>query len=228
MTTCTFTHPIDSTPDIPTRRSDRPVLALAAALVSGLLLNSVVPALAAEASSGPEAAVPSAPAPAAPAGNPSDEPGKLRHLAPTEAASVLGRPVRGPDGHDVGRIVDVLVDQAGHPRAAVIDFGGFLGVGSRKVAVDWHLLHFTPGDTDKPTTLDLTTDQIKAAPEYKSGTANPTIVAAPSSPSHPAGSAASAQPPGGQGASGQPPGGPAAPELKAGGTVTAPPAAGSR
>src|ERR1700731_1029602 len=79
-----------------------------------------------------------------PAPNASEESSKLQNLAPAEAASVLGRPVRGPDGHDVGRIVDVLVDQAGHPRAAVIDFGGFMGVGSRKIAVDWHLLHFTP------------------------------------------------------------------------------------
>src|SRR6266849_2785320 len=37
---------------------------------------------------------------------------------------------------------DVLVDRSGIVRAAVIDFGGFLGVGSRKIVVDWNALHF--------------------------------------------------------------------------------------
>jgi hypothetical protein len=40
---------------------------------------------------------------------------------------------------DMGRIVDVIVDRSGQVRAAVIDFGGFLGVGSRKIAVDWNM-----------------------------------------------------------------------------------------
>jgi len=41
----------------------------------------------------------------------------------------------------------VVVDRSGQVRAAVIDFGGFLGVGSRKIAVDWDALSFPrPGD----------------------------------------------------------------------------------
>ena len=40
----------------------------------------------------------------------------------------------------MGRIVDVIVNRSGQVRAAIIDFGGFLGVGSRKVAVEWSAL----------------------------------------------------------------------------------------
>src|SRR5258705_86425 len=47
-----------------------------------------------------------------------------------EATSILGRQVHDPAGHVVGRIVDVLVSDTGQPRAAVIDFGGFMGVGN--------------------------------------------------------------------------------------------------
>ncbi len=79
---------------------------------------------------------------------------------------VLGKDVRSATGEDMGRIVDVVVDSTGAPLAAVIDFGGFLGVGSRKVAVDWNALHFAPGDNPSPVILDLTKDQVKAAPEY--------------------------------------------------------------
>ena len=49
-----------------------------------------------------------------------------------EAHGVLGRDVRSAANEDMGRIVDVIVDRSGTVRAAVIDFGGFLGVGSRK------------------------------------------------------------------------------------------------
>ena len=55
---------------------------------------------------------------------------------------MLGRDVRSPTDEDMGHIVDVIVDHTGTVRAAVIDFGGFLGVGSRKIVVDWNALHF--------------------------------------------------------------------------------------
>jgi hypothetical protein len=71
---------------------------------------------------------------------------------------------------NMGRVVDVLVDHAGKVRAAVIDFGGFLGVGSRKIAVDWSALHFPPpGKPDTHIALEFTRDQVKAAPEYQDG-----------------------------------------------------------
>src|SRR6202790_1313526 len=70
----------------------------------------------------------------------------------------------------MGRIVDVVVDRAGQVRAAVIDFGGFLGVGSRKIAVDWGALSFPkPGDKAGRVTLEFTRDQVKAGPEYQDG-----------------------------------------------------------
>jgi hypothetical protein len=70
----------------------------------------------------------------------------------------------------MGRIVDVLVDRAGQVRAAIIDFGGFLGVGSRKIAVDWSALHFPePGKPGQRITLELNRDQVNTAPEYKDG-----------------------------------------------------------
>jgi hypothetical protein len=87
-----------------------------------------------------------------------------------EVQSVLGKQVRSSADENMGRVVDVLVDRDGHVRGAVIDFGGFLGVGSRKIAVDWNVLRFSP-DADKSNriTLELTRDQVKAAPEFREG-----------------------------------------------------------
>jgi PRC-barrel domain len=102
--------------------------------------------------------------------------------------AVLGRQVRSIAGEDMGRVVNVVVDQSGQVRAAIIDFGGFLGVGNRKIAVDWNALHFaTTATKDDQITLDLTRDQVKAAPEYKDG--RPLVVIGTTEslpPSHPA------------------------------------------
>src|ERR1700689_3730932 len=103
-------------------------------------------------------AVPNEPAP----------PPSVTIIGAKEAHGVLGRDVRSPTDENMGRIVDVIVDRAGVVRAAVIDFGGFLGVGSRKIVVDWNALHFghvaNKGDS---ITLELTKEQVTAAPEYK-------------------------------------------------------------
>jgi hypothetical protein len=106
-------------------------------------------------------AAPAAPKPPAP-------PPSVTIIGAREAHGVLGRDVRSPADEDMGHIVDVIVDRAGVVRAAVIDFGGFLGVGSRKIVVDWNALHFghvaEKGDS---ITLELTKEQVNAAPEYK-------------------------------------------------------------
>lgn len=89
-------------------------------------------------------------------------------IGPKEAHGVLGRDVLSPKKEDMGRIVDVIVDRTGTVRAAVIDFGGFLGVGSRKIVVDWNALHFgRVANNSDAITLELTKAQVAAAPEYK-------------------------------------------------------------
>jgi PRC-barrel domain protein len=90
-------------------------------------------------------------------------------LYTSEVGGVLGRPVRSAANESMGRIIDIIVDQTGIPRAAVIDFGGFLGVGSRKIAVDWNALLFALKDDRSSITIEFTRDQVKTAPEYQEG-----------------------------------------------------------
>jgi hypothetical protein len=95
-----------------------------------------------------------------------------------EVEGILGKSVRSSADEDMGRIIDVLVNRAGQVRAAVIDFGGFLGVGSRKIAVDWGALHFPESGKFDRITLDLTRNQVRLAPEYRRG--EPIVVLGPS------------------------------------------------
>jgi hypothetical protein len=108
--------------------------------------------------------------PAAPPKEPAPPP-SVTIIGAREAHGVLGRDVRSPTDEDMGHIVDVIVDRAGVVRAAVIDFGGFLGVGSRKIVVDWNALHFGRiANKSDSITLELTKEQVMAAPEYKEDT----------------------------------------------------------
>jgi hypothetical protein len=129
-------------------------------------LLAVVAAGAQDGKTSPPAAAQPDTAPAAPK-TPAPPP-SVTIIGAKEAHGVLGRDVRSPTDEDMGHIVDVIVDRAGVVRAAVIDFGGFLGVGTRKIVVDWNALHFghvaEKGDS---ITLELTKDQVNAAPEYR-------------------------------------------------------------
>lgn len=113
---------------------------------------------------------------------PSPPPPKLEPLTAHDCTGILGKKVIGPDHEELGLLTDVLVDAQGRPRAAVIDVGGFLGVGSRKIAVDWRLLKLTPGSSEWQISANLTRAEIQGAPEYKPDAAAEKIVGAPLEP----------------------------------------------
>ena len=109
-------------------------------------------------------------------------PPKPKNLEPLQSAAssgILGKKVTGPDGKELGLIVDVVVAADGHPLAAIIDFGGFLGVGSRKIAIDWRLLRFDPGHPDWQAALRLSGSEVQGAPEYKPDAAANEMVGPP-------------------------------------------------
>jgi len=119
---------------------------------------------------GPENPPSTAPAPPA-AAPPNPSPGTpATVLDDQEVSTILGKSVRSSADEDMGRIVDIIVSRDSQVHAAIIDFGGFLGIGTRKIAVDWRALNFAPaGKPPGSITLDLTRNQVRLAPEYKRG-----------------------------------------------------------
>ncbi|HLZ65724.1 MAG TPA: PRC-barrel domain-containing protein [Aliidongia sp.] len=123
--------------------------------------------------------------PPAPSKGEAQPPKNLEPIPKETAISVLGHKVLGPSGEDMGRVVDLLLDHDGHLQAVVIDFGGFLGVGSRKIAIDWRLVRFVPDNRDAPLALGLGKAEVQAAPEYKDSAQPPVMVGPPPPPSDP-------------------------------------------
>jgi hypothetical protein len=77
--------------------------------------------------------------------------------------------VRSKSEESMGRIIDLLLaDRSGKVVAAVIEFGGFLGIGTRKIAVEWSALRVVAANDKSPfAILDATRDQLLLVPEYK-------------------------------------------------------------
>jgi PRC-barrel domain len=95
---------------------------------------------------------------------PAVERGRLER---TKLDSVLGKVVRTRVEEDGGRIIDLLADRSGNVEAAVIEFGGFLGIGTRKIAVEWSALRFEADGKESVIVVDVTRDQLRVAPEWK-------------------------------------------------------------
>lgn len=91
----------------------------------------------------------------------------VQTIGPGQLVPTMGQHLQGPDGSDAGRLWDVLVDRAGQPRVAVIEYGGFAGMGRRKVAVAWPALRFRPDNRDHPIALLLDKAEMGRIPDFK-------------------------------------------------------------
>lgn len=108
----------------------------------------------------------------------------VRPIGPEDITSVLGKMVVDASGNELGRVVNILVDAKAHVRAVVVDFGGFLGVGNRQIAVNWDLLEFRPGAGDKSLVLKVSRDQVENAPSFQESP-HPDAVEGPAAPAPP-------------------------------------------
>lgn len=107
------------------------------------------------------------PAPAQSAGSPPQQ------TAASPAAGVplrsvqdlIGTNVAGADGRDAGELRNLLIDSQGRVRAAVIEWGGFLGIGTREALVPIERIQLGRDGSDRAQ-LDMTREELEALPRY--------------------------------------------------------------
>lgn len=87
------------------------------------------------------------------------------------AEKLVGTTVYGADDANIGEIGDVLMSQDGKVDAIVLDVGGFLGIGEKKVAVGMDNLSFmTDKDGNQYLYTTFTKEQLDAQPAYDAST----------------------------------------------------------
>ena len=87
--------------------------------------------------------------------------------------NLIGTNVVGADGKDAGEVQNLLIDGSGQVRAAVVEWGGFLGIGERSAAVpvDRIQLGATNSSNDRAR-LNMTKDELEKLPRYDSSHAS--------------------------------------------------------
>jgi len=95
------------------------------------------------------------------------------------ANAVIGAKVRNDNKDTVGTVQDLYVDAAGDIKTVVLSVGGFLGVGSKDVAVNWRDIKQSRDGKSVMLTTALSKDQLKSMPDYKYERRQPNQAAAP-------------------------------------------------
>jgi hypothetical protein len=81
--------------------------------------------------------------------------------------ALLGANVKNQANETVGEIEEVFVGTDGAIKTVVVSVGGFLGVGSKNVAVKWSDIKVERDGKDLRVKTTWTKDSLKAMPEYK-------------------------------------------------------------
>lgn len=83
----------------------------------------------------------------------------------------VGTTVYGANDENVGSVGDVVMSQDGQVEAVILDVGGFLGIGSKEVAVGMDNLSFLgDGEGNMYLYTPFTREQLEAQPEYDADT----------------------------------------------------------
>ena len=78
---------------------------------------------------------------------------------------VNGTNVYNPAGEKLGSIDSLMIDKlSGKVRYAVMEFGGFLGIGTDRYPLPWETLKYDTGMNGY--VVSLTKDQLESAPRY--------------------------------------------------------------
>lgn len=82
------------------------------------------------------------------------------------AQSLVGTNVVGANGKDAGEVENLLIDRGGQVRGAVVEWGGFLGIGERRAVVPINRIQFGAGNNDRAR-LEMTREQLEQLPRYE-------------------------------------------------------------
>ena len=94
------------------------------------------------------------------------EPAPVTPPSPAGVAveQMIGKPVVNAEGQEIGQVRDLLMGQDGAVAQAIIDVGGFLGVGAKQIAVPWDQIAVQPDGNG--ITLPMDRQQLETAPEH--------------------------------------------------------------
>ena len=109
---------------------------------------------------------PTSPAPAAAPADRTVSTGDFNAKGDMASSALIGTKVRNANKESIGKIDDIYLDKDAKVTDVVISVGGFLGVGSKDVAVKWSDITIGQEDNSVVLTTSLTKEALMALPAY--------------------------------------------------------------
>ena len=88
---------------------------------------------------------------------------KATQLGPVDSKTLIGKDIVNAGGDDVGEVDSVVIDEGGEVKYVIASVGGFLGVGEKRVALEWDELKINENGED--ILVNLTKEQLQALQE---------------------------------------------------------------
>lgn len=92
-------------------------------------------------------------------------------VAPNDAlaSNMVGLDVYNAGNENIGEIEDLVLDGSKNTKGVILSVGGFLGLGTKYVVVEPAAVavRYDQGGKEWKATMNVTKDQLNAAPEYK-------------------------------------------------------------
>jgi sporulation protein YlmC with PRC-barrel domain len=84
------------------------------------------------------------------------------------ASKLIGLDVQSPEANKVGDIGEVVLDKSGQVQGVVVDVGGFLGIATHPVLLNWKDVTIADQDGKTAAIVNLTKDKLEQMPAYES------------------------------------------------------------
>lgn len=92
-------------------------------------------------------------------------------LANMSTDQIVGKPIVSRNGEEIGNVDEVVTDPTSNQKFAVVDVGGFLGVGQKSIVIALDELQMSSGDDRIQS--DLTRQELQSKTEYSPGDYEP-------------------------------------------------------
>jgi sporulation protein YlmC with PRC-barrel domain len=89
------------------------------------------------------------------------------------ASTLLGKEIFGPDDQSIGEVSDLVLQKDGETRAALIDVGGFLGVGEKEIAIPFDQIEVQQAQDqggEPRLTIAMSREELEQLPAFEDNT----------------------------------------------------------
>lgn len=84
------------------------------------------------------------------------------------ASKLIGLDVQSPEDEKVGDIGEVVLDKDGKVQGVVVDVGGFLGIATHPVLLDWQEVNLASENGQDRAVVNLNRERLEQMPAYES------------------------------------------------------------